>query len=58
MMYNYQDDWDAGLGFIRLLRFNPEDHSIEVSTYSPWYDQWGYSKVTDEENHFILTNAW
>ena len=58
MMFNYQDDRKEGLGFMRLLRFNPVDHSIEVLTYSPWFDQWGYPKATDEENHFILINAW
>ena len=58
MMFNYQDDRTKGLGFMRLLRFNPLDHSIEVLTYSPWFDRWGYEKATDEENHFILENAW
>ena len=58
MMFNFQDDRKEGLGFMRLLRFNPVDHSIEVLTYSPWFDQWGYPKATDEENHFILINAW
>ena len=58
MMFNYQDDRVNGLGFIRLLRFDPMTHSIDVLTYSPWFDQWGYSKATDEENHFSLENAW
>ena len=58
MMFNYQDDRKQGLGFMRLLRFDPIDHSIEVLTYSPWFDQWGYPKATDEENHFTLINAW
>ena len=58
MMFNFQDDRVYGLGFLRLLRFQPLDHSIEVLTYSPWYDQWGYEKATEEENHFLLPNAW
>lgn len=58
LMFNYQDDWKEGVGYIRLLRFDPADHSIEVLTYSPWYDRWGYPKATDEENHFVLENAW
>ena len=58
MMFNFQDDRKNGLGFMRLLRFDPADHSIEVSTFSPWYDQWGYPKVSDEENRFVLENAW
>ncbi len=58
MMFNYQDDRVKGLGFMRLLRFDPLSRSIEVSTYSPWFDQWGYPKASEEENHFILQNAW
>ena len=58
MMFNYQDDRVKGLGFLRLLRFDPLTRSIEVLTYSPWFDQWGYPKATEEENHFVLQNAW
>ena len=58
MMFNYQDDRVKGLGFIRLLRFDPMTHSIDVLTYSPWFDQWGYPKAKDEENRFSLLNAW
>ena len=58
MMFNYQDDRKKGLGFIRLLRFSPLDHSIEVLTYSPWYDQWGYPGANASDNHFTLENAW
>ena len=58
MMFNYQDDRVKGLGFIRLLRFDPLTHNIDVLTYSPWFDQWGYPKAKEEENHFTLLNAW
>ena len=58
MMYNFQDDRMKGKGFLRLLRFDPMSRNIEVSTYSPWFDQWGYEKATEEENHFVLENAW
>ena len=58
MMYNYQEDRVKGLGYMRLLRFNPMEHSIEVITYSPWFDQWGYPKAKADENHFYLINAW
>lgn len=58
MMFNYQEDRVNGLGFLRLLRFDPMVRSIEVQTYSPWFDQWGYPKASEEENHFILENAW
>lgn len=58
MMFNYQDDRVNGLGYMRLLRFDPVTRNIEVETYSPWFDQWGYPGATEEENHFILENAW
>ena len=58
MMFNYQEDRVNGLGFMRLLRFDPTTRSIEVLTYSPWFDQWGYPKASAKENHFILENAW
>ena len=58
MLFNYQDDRTNGLGFIRLLRFDPLTRSIEVRTYSPWFDRWGYSRAKDEDNHFTLINAW
>ena len=58
MMYNYQEDRQKGLGFLRLLRFDPMSRAIEVRTYSPWFDRWGYELASDEENHFVLENAW
>ena len=58
MMFNYQEDRIDSLGFMRLLRFDPMIRSIEVLTYSPWFDQWGYPKASEQENHFILENAW
>jgi len=58
MMFNYQDDRVDGLGFMRLLRFDPLTRSIEVCTYSPWLDLWHYAKAEEGEDHFILENAW
>lgn len=58
MMFNYQDDRVDGLGFMRLLKFDPVTHSIDVSTYSPWLDLWHYAKAEEGEDHFILENAW
>ena len=42
MMMNTQDDQDQGAGFLRILRFDPMNDSIEVITYSPWLDRYGY----------------
>lgn len=58
LMFNVQDDYIDGLGYLRLLRFDPADHSITVDTYSPWFDQYGYPGISDEENHFVMENAW
>lgn len=58
MMFNFQDDWRHGLGFIRLLRFDPSNRSIEVLSYSPWFDRWDYPKAKPGENSFVLKDAW
>ncbi len=58
MMFNVQDDREGGLGYMRILTFYPEDRHIEVRTYSPWYDQWGYPDFLPEDNSFILDNAY
>ncbi|NLI53536.1 MAG: hypothetical protein GX417_04350, partial [Clostridiales bacterium] len=42
MMFNVQDDPIDGRGFLRILRFNPTADTIEVITYSPCLDKFGY----------------
>ena len=42
MMMNVQDDMDNGIGYLRLLRFDPTADTIEVVTYSPILDRYGY----------------
>lgn len=42
MMMNVQDDMDNGIGFLRLLRFDPAADTIEVVTYSPILNRYGY----------------
>ena len=42
MMMNVQDDPTNGVGYLRLLRFDPEADTIEVVTYSPILDCYGY----------------
>lgn len=42
MMMNVQDDQTNGVGFLRLLKFNPQADTIEAVTYSPVLDRYGY----------------
>ena len=42
MLMNVQDDMDNGVGYLRLLRFDPAQDTIEVVTYSPVLDRYGY----------------
>jgi len=42
MMMNVQDDPTNGVGYLRLLRFDPLADTIEVITYSPILDRYGY----------------
>ena len=58
LMYNFQDDMEDGLGFLRILTFDTERRCIEVETYSPWYDAFGYAKAEPDENAFVLENAF
>jgi hypothetical protein len=58
MMFNVQDDRKNGLGFLRILTFYPGDRRIEVKTYSPWFDKWGYFDDKPEKDAFTLENAF
>ena len=49
MMYNYQREGEDSMGFVRLLRFDPARQTLEVSTYSPYLDQWGYAGNEDPD---------
>lgn len=42
MLFNLQTDEDAGLGYLRMLRFDTEEDTIGVYTYSPFLDREGY----------------
>lgn len=42
---------DGGGGYLRLLRFLPDGKTVEVKTYSPWYDDW----LKTPEHDFRLT---
>ena len=57
LMYNFQDDKKYGLGYIRILTFDPADRSLFVTTYSPWFDDYNYYK-DESKDTFTLTEAW
>lgn len=57
MVSDYQADTEKGLGFMRLLTFDPGDRSIHVTSYSPYLNSWKYYP-DEEKNDFILENAW
>lgn len=43
----------GGGGFMRLLRYLPDGQTVQVKTYSPWYDQW----LVEPEHQFDLKLA-
>lgn len=57
LLYNFQDDKKYGLGYLRVLTFDPQDRSIAVITYSPWFDDFNYYRDT-EKDEFVLTDAF
>ena len=57
MLYNFQDDKKYGLGYLRILTFDPRDRSLSVTTYSPWFDDYNYYK-DETRDTFTLENAW
>ena len=57
LMYNFQDDKKYGLGYIRILTFDPADRSLFVTTYSPWFDDYNYYK-DETKDTFTLMSAW
>jgi hypothetical protein len=50
VMANYQNRVNGGNGWLRILRFVPEENKIFVRTYSPWLDQ----EEVDENSQFEL----
>ena len=42
MMMNVQDDAQNGVGYMRILRLDPLADTLEVVTYSPVLDRYGY----------------
>ncbi len=48
MLMNVQEDAENGVGILRLLRFDPPADTLEVVTYSPVLDRYGYRFVGSE----------
>ena len=42
---------EGGGGFLRLMRFEADQKTVEVTTYSPYLDEW----LTDGQNEFTLS---
>lgn len=57
LMYNFQDDKKNGLGYARILMFNPKTRNIAITTYSPFLNDYNYYKDTSRDT-FTLYNAW
>ena len=57
MMYNFQDDKKYGLGYVRILMFNPNTRNIAVTTYSPYLNDYNYFRRTEKDT-FTLYDAW
>jgi len=57
LMYNYQQVVDKKSGQLRLLTFDPVDHSLTVRTYSP-YTGYNYRDHAFGSSVFVIDNAF
>ena len=57
IMYNFQDDKKYGLGYARVLMFNPLTRNIAVTTYSPYLNDYNYYRDVSKDT-FTLHEAW
>ena len=57
IMYNFQDDTKHGLGYARVLMFNPQTRNIAITTYSPYLNDYNYYRDTEKDT-FTLYSAW
>ena len=48
MMMNLQDDPTNGVGYLRILRLDPTADTLEVITYSPVLDRFGYKMMVGD----------
>jgi hypothetical protein len=49
MMMNLQDDLYNGVGYLRILRLDPNTDTLEVITYSPVLDLFGYKSYVGDQ---------
>ncbi|MCC5876568.1 MAG: twin-arginine translocation signal domain-containing protein [Candidatus Sumerlaeia bacterium] len=54
ILANYQMLAEGGEGWLRIMKFDPENNLIDVKTYSPRLERF----ATDEQNQFVLENAF
>lgn len=57
LLYNFQDDKKNGLGYLRILTFDPKLRSLSVTTYSPYLDDFNYHKDATIDS-FVIPNAY
>lgn len=57
LMYNFQDDKKKGLGYLRILTFDPVLRSLSVTTYSPYLDDFNYYSDASRDT-FTIPNAF
>ena len=57
LLYNFQDDKTKGLGYLRILTFDPVLRSVSVTTYSPYLDDYNYYETVSRDT-FTLPNAF
>ena len=58
LAFNYAEDEANGLGYLRLLTFDPATHDVEVSTYSPVSGKTVFSEAAPEADTFTMKNAF
>ena len=54
MLANYQMLPNGGSGFLRLVKFDPDQNTVSVTTYTPYIDAF----KTDPENEFVFENVY
>jgi Calcineurin-like phosphoesterase len=48
---DFESDVNGGSGMLRIMKFYPGQSRIDVSSYSPYFDQW----LTDPSNQFSIS---
>ncbi len=57
LLYNFQDDKTRGLGYLRVLTFDPLTRNIDVTTYSPFLNDYNY-QTKESLDTFTLYSAF